>query len=173
MHEPDIKHLKTLGHISYLIAPNKHHVKDMGLYASHFLDAKVLVPRMFAKKLKKHFRVNGTIEEDWPDELCTELKAIPLQGTRMGESAFVHLPSRTLILTDLVFNLKDNFSGLSKLILKMNNTFNHFGPSHLCRYYYIRDKRLLAASLKEIQKLDFDRIIMSHGDILEHGGGLS
>jgi len=34
----------------------------------------------------------------------------------------------------------------------------------------VRDSEALTASLRKILEWDFDRVIMSHGEILDHGG---
>jgi hypothetical protein len=52
------------------------------------------------KLFEKLHRIDGSLDEDWPE--ASQLRADPRSrsGTRIGEVAFVHGPSRTLVLTD-------------------------------------------------------------------------
>ena len=89
----------------------------------------------------------------------------------MHETVFLHRPSRTLIATDLVFNQRsDDFSGGVRWLMRLNGAVDRFGPTRLFRHVFTGDRRALAQSLEPVFAWDFDRVIMSHGHILETGG---
>jgi hypothetical protein len=46
----------------------------------------------------------------------------------------------------------------------------HFGPHRFMRRRGIRDWQAARESVERILRWDFDRIIVSHGDVLEAGG---
>ena len=83
---------------------------------------------------------------------------------RVNEVAFLHRASRTLILTDLVFNLGPDMPLLSRVLLRINDCDCKFGPSRLVRASALR------SSLDHILAWDFDRVVLSHGKNLETAG---
>jgi len=87
----------------------------------------------------------------------------------LQEYAFIHHASKTLILTDLAFNFGKDVSGWSALFLKLYGAYGKFGPTFTIRAL-IKDKNAFSESLKKIVLHDFDRIIVSHGRIVESNG---
>ena len=106
----------------------------------------------------------------FPKEIAEELVCISMLGSRMEEAAFVHKPSRTLILCDLAFHLEDVFSGLERSIMKWNLVGVRFGPSKLTRILFATNKIMLKESYESLFAFDFDRVIVNHGEVLETGG---
>lgn len=53
----------------------------------------------------------------------------------------------------------------TRLFLRIHGAYGRFGPTRLVRLL-LRDR----AALARILGWDFDRIIVTHGDVLEHGG---
>ena len=131
----------------------------------------MLVPRPVrdacARKLP---RVDGTIGEDWPASWSGEVRALQIEGTRMGEALLWHVPSRTLVVTDLVFHFTDELSGLARILMRWNGVVGRVGPSRIFRWFFLTDRRALAASLEPVRDWEFDRIVMSHGTIVERDG---
>ena len=82
---------------------------------------------------------------------------------------FFHRPSRTLILTDLCFFIPINCSRATRLATRMLGILGHFAPSRSFRLS-LRDRHAARESLERILAWDFDRIIISHGEIVETGG---
>jgi hypothetical protein len=106
-----------------------------------------------------------------PPEWDHELKVIRLRGApKLEEHAFLHMPSRTLIVADLVFNFGPDES-----------PWNHFFHRHVAglrRYpgmsrifrWCITDKVAFRESAAELMTWDFDRIIPGHGKVIETEG---
>jgi 8-oxo-dGTP pyrophosphatase MutT (NUDIX family) len=74
------------------------------------------------------------------------------------------------VLTDAVFNLRDEVRGVTRTIFKLNRIYERFGPSRLFKYFFTRDWRQVRESVMRILEWDFDRVVMNHGQILESGG---
>jgi glyoxylase-like metal-dependent hydrolase (beta-lactamase superfamily II) len=53
--------------------------------------------------------------------------------------------------------------------MRLLRSYGHFGPSTLDPWL-IRDRGAARASLERILGWDFDRVVVAHGDVLEHGG---
>ena len=88
---------------------------------------------------------------------CLLIRGMP----RINEFVFLHRPSRTLIVADLVFNLSPA-GGLQKVLQKVNGVYEQFGPSRLFRMS-IKNKAEFRDSLKRVLEWDFDWIIVGHG----------
>jgi len=164
----EISWLESLGTVSSIVAPNIFHCSDAGWMAKEFPEATLFVP---AKKIAT-FRKKGFNPKDLNVDFrdCPELLCIPMQGAWVEEAAFLHKPSRTLILCDLAFNMADLFTGFEKVVMKWNKVGGRFGPSRLTRLLFANDPRQLASSYRRLLGLDFDRVVVNHGDVLQTGG---
>ena len=56
----------------------------------------------------------------------------------------------------------------TRLLIKLRRSYRHLGPSTLDPFL-IRDRRAARESLERTLAWDFDRIVFSHGDVLESG----
>ncbi len=82
---------------------------------------------------------------------------------------FIHHASKTLILTDLAFNFGTDVPLSTGIFLKLYGAYNKFCPTLTIRAS-IKDKGAFGKSLQRILAEDFDRIIVSHGNIIEKDG---
>jgi hypothetical protein len=172
MDEAGMAALEEIGRPAWILVPNSLHCSDAGWYAERYPSARVLVPAAARAKLFERIRrIDGSLDEDWPEAMRGELAVIPLHGTRIGEVAFVHGPSRTLVLTDAVFHYGgDDLPWVGRLIMRANRAYNRFGPSRIFTSFVIVDREAFRASIDELLEFDFDRVVMSHGRILDTGG---
>jgi len=163
--------LEPLGRVTLIVVPNRLHGDEARWYAERYPAARVLVPRPVrdacAAKLP---RVDGTIEHDWPSSWADELRGLQVEGTRMGEALLWHLPSRTLVATDLVFHFTDELRGFARLLMRWNGVVGRVGPSRIFRWFFLTDRAALVASLAPVKTWEFDRIVMSHGTLVEREG---
>lgn len=172
MDDAGIAALEAIGRVAWILVPNRIHCSDAGWYAERFPSARVLVPAEIRRKLFERIsRIDGSIDDDWPEPLRDELAVVPLRGTRIGEVAFVHGPSRTLILTDACFHYRGKDLPLfSRLVMRVNGAYGRFGTSRFFRTFAVTDRGALRISLEALLELDFDRVIVSHGRTLLTGG---
>ncbi len=170
MSEPDMQRLDAIGRVAYVIAPNPLHASEAPWYADRYPQAKILLPEGMRLKQGRLMRIDGTIEVGWPAELAGELEAFLIDGLRLPETAYSHARSKTLVVTDLVMNYDNHhFKGIFKLLMRINGIVDRFGPSRLLRSA-IKDKAALRDSLARVMQWDFDRVVMSHGRVLETDG---
>ena len=92
-------------------------------------------------------------------------RAIPL----LNEVVFFHRSSRTLLLTDLAFNVRRADSWVTRTVLRLDGAYGRFGVSRIGRRI-VRDRRGARAAIDRMLGLDFDRVIVAHGDVLESSG---
>jgi len=153
--------LNELGEIRYLISPNRYH----DLFIEKW---QIAYPQAIHFSLQKKFGLHKNLDEITEiSDIVSELTVLPVQGIpRVEEYVFFHKQSRSLILTDLAFNIPKNTSTWSKVFFSLNGALNRFGPSRLMRSM-IKHPNKFQYSLQQIMNWDFDRIILSHGDIVE------
>jgi len=168
--EPELTvQLIALGPVRALIAPNAIHHLYLGENIRAFPQATVYVSPTLPAKIKGAFTYNILSDEPpvlWHDELAQHLiGGMP----KLQETAFLHRASRTLILTDLAFNIQQSDSWFTRFFMRLNGAYGHFGPSRIFRTL-VKDRAALRSSLNRMQEWDFDRITVTHGDVLETGG---
>lgn len=166
---PGLEQLQTqieaLGPVEALVAPNSMHHLYLPTTARLFATARIYGPP--ALKAKQPELSYTLIEQaPWADEL----PAVQLRGLGpLQESAFYHPPSRTLIVTDLVFNIQHAKDTWTRLFMTLNDGNGKFGPTRILRSV-LKDRQALAAALEKILAWDFERVIMAHGEVIETGG---
>jgi Domain of unknown function (DUF4336) len=162
--------LKSLGNVALIVAPNTFHCSDAGWMKSQFPDADLFVPATKVNEFKKIGLNAHNTETDFPEEIAAELLYIPSKGTSIHEAIFLHRPSKTLILTDLAFNMPDIYQGFERMVMKWNKVGGRFGPTRALKWVFTKNQRDLLDTFRQILSLDFHRIIVNHGEVLEPNG---
>jgi hypothetical protein len=105
-----------------------------------------------------------------PAAWADELEVLPVEGMpRVREYVFCHRPTRTLIVTDLVFNFGPEAATWTRWFFHSLGGIRQFpGMSRLFRSL-IRDRRAFASSIERMMQWDFDRLVVGHGNIIESG----
>ena len=154
--------LEPLGEVRYLISPNRFH----DLYIEKW---QIEYPQALHYSLRKKFGLHKYLDEIAEvSDIVEDLIVLPIQGIpKVEEYAFYHLPSRSLILTDLAFNIPRNVSTWSKLFFTLHGTLDRFGPSRVMRSL-IKEPDKFQYSLQQMLNWNFERIILSHGNIIEN-----
>ncbi len=160
--------LKSLGNVTDIVGPNLLHLAGVPLAIRTFPQAKLWGPKGAHEKRPEINWPAVTSEEIWPFQ--SELPMVSLAGvSRLNEMVFIHRESKSLIVSDLVFNLVDA-SGLgARIILGLFGTYRKFGISKLF-VKSINDKIAFKRSIDQLMTYDFDNIIMGHGHIVEGNG---
>lgn len=161
--------LAQLGPVGHVVAPNCVHDTYLeGWFAAYPLARFHAAPnfRRFRPDLPFTDALGDTAPDAW-SEIFTQqvVRGMP----RVNEVAFLHRSTRTLVITDLVFNLGPDMPFLSRILLQLNDCYCKFGVSRLLKTT-IKDRAAVRASLDRILAWDFDRIVLSHGDNIETGG---
>ncbi len=160
--------IDQIGPVQHVVAPNLfHHLYAQAalkrwpgstLYAAPGLSEKIDLP--------SHVPLSETPPAGWRRQIDqTVFGGMP----KVNELVFFHRASKTLIVTDLIFHLRDIDHWWSRTFLRMNDAYDRFGLSRYLRSM-IKDKTAARASADRILTWDFDRVILSHGEILETGG---
>ncbi len=161
--------IESLGEVRFIVAPNLFHHLFAGPAAERWPNAQLLGVSGFKKK-RPDLAFDGTLRagED-PAEWAGAVEAHHVGGTSIHEVALLHVASKTLVVTDLVFNLSRYETWMSSLYFRMTGVHNKVNQSPLLRVA-TKDRAAAGASCDAILACDFDRLIMAHGDIVETGG---
>jgi len=164
-----IKEINALGSVQALVAPNAMHHLYLNQHVRTFSDARLYLSPALPSKLKD-LSDYVVLAEETPELWRNDLQQHIVGGLpKIQEVVFFHSGSRTLFLTDLAFNIRNSPSWFTRLFMRLNGGYDRFGPTRLFRSF-VKDRAALRGSLTYIQNWDFDRVIVTHGAVLEHGG---
>lgn len=169
-HTPELDgELRRHGRVAHIIAPSLMHDTYLEGWFAAYPKVRFHGAPGFARTrpdLPFTDTLTDVTNNTWADVFDQHV----LQGMpRVNEVAFLHRASRTLILTDLAFNLGPDMPFLSRVLLKLNDCDCKFGPSRLIKST-IKDRAALRRSLDHILNWEFDAIVLSHGSNVNRGG---
>ena len=158
----------ALGRVAALIAPGNYHWIRVPWWQAAFPDAVTYVCPGVEKRAKG-LAFDFVLGDQAPPLWADELSQVVLQGTRvMREVAFFHRASRTLILTDLVENFTSATPGTNlflRVLFRALGMWNRPSPAPEYRFAW-GDKARVREGMERILAWDFERVILSHGDII-------
>ncbi|MGH7814462.1 MAG: DUF4336 domain-containing protein [Candidatus Binataceae bacterium] len=170
--------LDSLGEVHAIVAPSRAHHLFVGDYAKAWPSAKLHAAPGIAGEIRdlrawfgarRDLKFDSILgDEPHPDWAGAIEQHLFRGASALNEVVFFHPAARTLIFTDLAFNLPADFLG-PRFFFRLRGTLGHFGPDGLIRLV-IRDRAAARESVARILKWDFDRVIVAHGDIVESGG---
>lgn len=160
--------LRSFGAITDIVAPSLLHTAGIPGAAAVFPEARLWGPPGAAAKLPA-VRWTGTLGVDpWPYE--EELALLPVAGMpKVQEHLFLHKASRSLIATDLVFNVVEASGPGAWLFLHLFGTWRRLAVSRLF-LRFVKDKARFRASLQRVAALEFDNLVPGHGAVVEGRG---
>lgn len=161
--------LKEVGVPRYVVAPNRFHHLYAGQWRGAFPDCRLFVAPGLVEK-RPDLAWDGVLSSEappaWAGQVDQELfEGVPI----MGEVVFLHRASRTLLTCDLAFNVGAEAPLATRLAFRLLGAYERFGPS-LVERLLVRDRAAARASLERILAWDFDRVVVTHGAVLESGG---
>ncbi|MGH0035786.1 MAG: DUF4336 domain-containing protein [Myxococcota bacterium] len=161
--------VEEIGTPRFAVAPNRFHHLHVGDWASAWPDLEIhAAPGLESKR--PDLAIAATLGDEAPEAWRGRIDQRPVRGADlMSEVVFLHRDSRTLILTDLAFNVGDEAAPSARLLFRMMGRLGRFGPSFLEKLI-IRDRAAASEDFEHILGWDFDRVLVTHGEVLESGG---
>jgi hypothetical protein len=170
--------LDAIGVVRAVVAPSRAHHLFVGDYIKAYPGAKLYGPPGLVGDIedfrarsgaRRDLKLDAVLGDeplpDWAGEIDQHLfKGAPW----LNEVVFFHRPTRTVIFTDLVFNVPADLKD-AWLFYTIVGGRGRFGPHRIIRFA-IRDRKAARESVARILQWDFDRVIVTHGDVLESGG---
>lgn len=160
--------LAQFGAVAHLVAPNAMHDTYLEGWFTAYPQARFHGAKGFST-FRPDLPFTATLGDSPPAAWADVFDQLVLRGMpRLNEVVFLHRASRTLIVTDLVFNLGAEMPLLSRVLLRINGCYDCLAVSRLLRST-IKDQAALRASLDRMLAWDFDRVVVSHGRNLDSG----
>ena len=157
--------LDGLGRVRWLVAPNTYHHLFLRRAKERWPEAEVWIAPGVEKK-QKQLQPDGVFPaapDAWRDDVDVHLVGgMP----KVNEIVLLHKPSRTLLLTDLLFNFGEPDGWWSRTFLRLADAYGGPKQSRLLRFV-TKDRAALRESRDVILGWDFDRVTVCHGGILE------
>lgn len=159
-----VERVSALGPVEHLVAPNSIHYWWIGEWSARFPQAQVwAVPRLDkggAGRVPPHKILEGEPPPEWQGAI----DQLIVKGSRVTEAEFLHRPSRTLIVTDLIENFeKERFrSSFYRWLAQFGGVIHPDGktPSDLRRTF---PKAELRAAARRMIEWNPARIVVAHG----------
>lgn len=161
----------TLGMVNFIIGPSNGHNLWLQDWHEAYPNASLHVSAGIPKKvaLKSYQILDESHENIWHADLVhLYLAGAPF----FNESVFLHQTTKSLLVTDLLQNHSDpKPPGLPGFITRF--VFEPLGFKGICVApplklgFVIKDKKGFASAIRKISDWEFERIIVTHGDIIE------
>ena len=160
--------LAALGPVAFVVVPNAH--GRFAEQAHRIYPSAQLLAAPTPPSGRKSIPFRGSLADQPPAAWAGHVESRLVLGFRLQEVVLFHRPSRTLVLTDLCFNIQRSSSRIARAFFRANDMWQRFGPSRIIRNIAVSDRAALRSSLEQILSWDFERIVPGHGDVVEHGG---
>jgi len=158
--------LDGLGRLGAIVGPNCMHDDFLPEFAAAYPQAQFHA----APGLPQNNRAlppATLLTDDPPEEWEGVLEHHLVRGMpKLNEVVFFHRPSASLIIADLAFNLRPPKPWLTRVVMRMNGSYNRFAPSRFARSL-ISDRAAFSESIGRILRWDFRRIVVGHGENVE------
>ncbi|HUM13841.1 MAG TPA: DUF4336 domain-containing protein [Myxococcaceae bacterium] len=166
--DPLADEIQALGSVAHIVVPNLYHHLYVSDAIERWPNARVHAPAGMRRK-RPELRIDAELSQTPDPDWGGVLRPVHIDGTMLDEMVFVHRPSRTLICSDLLENFDTSPHLPTRLYLRAAGLHGRVGWSRFLRLVF-RDRRAARRSLEQLLGLDFDRVILAHGRVLEQGG---
>ena len=149
----------------YCVAPNALHHQHLQRFNDFFPEIKIYGPPSLINKqpwLSEKMMTLDTLKEKLSDQILF----IAVQGNDfLEETVFYYQRSKSLIVTDLFFNMREPLPFGLKCLLTLVDARNKIAQSKLVKKS-TKDNIAYANSIKPLGNLDYQRIIVGHGNTI-------
>jgi hypothetical protein len=159
--------IDALGAVEHVVAPNVFHHVFAGEMVRAYPQAKLHAARGLREKradLRIDADLGPTADAAWGGALVPHA----IEGCDLRETVYLHPGSRTLITSDLTENFTHCDHLPTRLYLKAAGVYQKVGWSRLLRFVY-RDRAAARRSIDALLDLEFDHLIIAHGEPLRDG----
>jgi glyoxylase-like metal-dependent hydrolase (beta-lactamase superfamily II) len=160
--------LASLGRVEHVLAPNLDHYLYVEAFKQRYPQARMYAAPGVAPKLPD-VRFDAELRFGETAALGDGIEQAWFRSNHeLQELVLVHRATHTLITADLAFNINAADGLVSKLMLKLNDSYLTFGPSRVCRAH-ITEHVMARSDVDAILALKPERAIVAHGEILNAG----
>ena len=164
--------LLALGPVAHIVAPGTYHYFHVAAWKQAYPDAQLwLCPGLREKR--SELPEGEVLSDQAPPAWRDELEQVVIQGNRViWEVLFFDRASHTLIVTDSIECYGDDTPNVPFLLKAWWHLFRMWNRPAPAPEYGLgwRDRVAARDSLERALAWDFDRIVLSHGDLIETDG---
>ena len=158
--------LAALGPVAHVVAPSLLHHLFVAQALERYPQALLTAAPGLAEK-RSELPVADVLSDEAPPAWEGVIDQVVIRGApRLNEVAMFHRPSRTLIVTDLVFNVRQPQGWGTGLVLRMMGTHKRLRQSRAW-HLYTKDRAQVKASVEKVLAWEFDRVLPGHGEVFE------
>lgn len=157
----------ALGEVRAVVAPSIFHHLHVGDWMAAYPNAVYAAcPGLEWKRTDLAFSavMGDTPHPAW----AKDLRQVYFSARRENEVVFFHEASRTLLVCDSLLNLSTHPAPSTRLVARLMG--NRAPGQGWVEPFMIRDRGLARRQADRILEWDFDRAVLSHGDLVERGG---
>ena len=163
----DVAAISELGRPAYLVDSMLRHDTFVREGRSAFPGLPFYAPEGFSQIVGFPTESLATPPAEW----APDLETLQLAGEpKAREYVFLHRPSKTLIVADLIFNVPDDAPLGTRLLAYVAIGKEHHPGMPRTHALLVKDKEAFHQSLEQVLSWDFDRIIVGHGETVESDG---
>lgn len=170
-----VEAVRALGPIRHLVAPNQVHLSWMPPWHKAAPEAKCWgAPGVASRARRKGLDVpwEPPLGDEAPLDWAGEIDQMIVEGSPVHrEAAFLHRPSRTLILTDIIENLEPRTLPFwLRPFARLAGATHPDGRAPLHLRAAFTDRKALRGSVERMIAWDPERIVVAHGRPFESDG---
>lgn len=161
--------IAPLGTPAFLVAPNRFHHLFAQQWQSAYPNARLHVAPGLDRR-RPDLTIDGVLGERPHPEWTAVLDQVLVEGFALSnEVVFFHGPSRSLIASDLVFNIGPELPPWTRFAFRLMGAYGR-PASTLMERLLIRDRAAFRRSLERILAWPIEQIVVAHGEVVREGG---
>lgn len=158
--------LDGLGRVRWIVAPNTFHHLFAGRAKQRWADAEVLAAPGVEKK-QKALEISGALPDAAPDAWRGAVEPLFVGGMpSLNEIVLFHHPSKTLVLTDFLFNFGPGGGWWTRTVHAMAGSAGGPKQSRLLRFV-MKDHAVVRGCRDRMLEWDLARVTVCHGDVID------
>jgi hypothetical protein len=163
--------LDGLGTVRFVVAPNRFHHLFLADYMRVYSRAEFYCAPGLEKK-RADLKFTSVLTDAAPAGWAGEIDQLVFTAfSPLKEVMFFHRASRTLLLSDLLFNVSPGHgSWRSRLVLWLDGCDGRAAVPRSFRPFLKLRRRAAKRLIERVLDWDLDRIVMAHGEIVERDG---
>lgn len=156
----DVEAILSVGEPGWLVEGTNFHDTYSREGTAAFPELPYLVPDGFAVPKGAQTKPILPMPTDWDGEIdVIRIAGMP----KINEHVFFHRASETLVVSDLLFNLTDEYDRRTRTLFRwLSGVKEHPGSSRLFRFL-VKDRVAFETSLGEILAMPFENLLPGHG----------
>ena len=164
-----LEFVRARGGARFLVAPNSFHHLGLAEWKRAFPEAALWLALGLRARCPA-LPAGEELANEAPTPFAASFAHRALDSGRgLSEVAFLHAPSRTLVLVDACFNLQQLPRAIDRIAARLLGVWRRFGATPTARRFLLRNRAAVTAWVEQLCEWEFSRIVMAHGDVLTAG----